>query len=173
MNFLEKLVAEWYEYKGYFVMCNIPVEDDNRRQGGIIGEIDVLAFHPTGLNGEGAEIIHIETSSDSYTWEKRVKIFKKKFSEKERVYYEKLKLPKNCKIKRMVYLFCSNKPKDDNKEYFEKETKAQLKTVHQFLEEIVEHFLENEKTGKKLTVPEKFPLLRAIQLAIRHGNLKN
>ena len=42
MNFLEKLVAEWYQYRGYFVKGN--VKFGPREQGGYKSEMDVVAF---------------------------------------------------------------------------------------------------------------------------------
>lgn len=44
MNFLEQLVAEWYEYKGYFCRTNIRFGETGH--DGHIGEMDVVAFHP-------------------------------------------------------------------------------------------------------------------------------
>src|SRR5690349_2182454 len=43
-NFLEQLVAEWYEFQGYFVRRNVRVGP--RAGGGHAGELDVVAFHP-------------------------------------------------------------------------------------------------------------------------------
>lgn len=43
-NFLEQLVAEWYEYRGYFVRRNVLV--GRRSQGGQDGELDIVAFNP-------------------------------------------------------------------------------------------------------------------------------
>ena len=44
MNFLETLVAEWYEYTGYFVRTNPRTR--KRAKGGWDVELDVLAFAP-------------------------------------------------------------------------------------------------------------------------------
>jgi hypothetical protein len=43
-NFLEELVAEWYEFKGYFVRRSIRV--GRRNGGGHEGELDVVGFQP-------------------------------------------------------------------------------------------------------------------------------
>ena len=67
MNFLEQLVAEWYEYQGFFVRRNIKFGGAaGQSKGGHSGEIDVLVYRPK----DGA-IVHIETSSDFDSWEKR------------------------------------------------------------------------------------------------------
>ena len=56
-NFLEQLVAEWYEYKGYFVRRNVLV--GRRSRGGYECELDVVAFNP-----EEKHLVHIEPSVD-------------------------------------------------------------------------------------------------------------
>ena len=43
-NHLESLVAEWYEFRGYFVRRNVPV--GKRPKGGYDCELDIVAFHP-------------------------------------------------------------------------------------------------------------------------------
>lgn len=72
MNYLEELVAEWYEFKGYFVRRNVRV--GKRAKGGYEGELDVVAFHP-----ETRHLVHIEPSMDALSWKKREERFRKKF----------------------------------------------------------------------------------------------
>jgi hypothetical protein len=73
MNHLEQLVAEWYEYRGYFVRRNVQV--GKRDKGGYDCELDVVAFHP-----EKQHLVHVEPSMDAHTWVKREERFAKKFS---------------------------------------------------------------------------------------------
>jgi len=63
-NHLEQLVAEWYEFRKYFVRRNINV--GKRPQGGYECELDIVAFHP-----ELKKIAHIETSLDADSWKER------------------------------------------------------------------------------------------------------
>ena len=72
MNFLEQLVAEWYEYKGHYVRTNIKF--GKRPRGGYEGEIDIAAFEP-----RERKIVHLEASMDALPWDKREKRFTKKF----------------------------------------------------------------------------------------------
>jgi hypothetical protein len=72
-NFLEQLVAEWYEFRGYFVRRNIKV--GRRAKGGFDSELDVVAFHP-----EHRHLVHVEPSMDAYAWNKREKRFAAKFA---------------------------------------------------------------------------------------------
>ena len=70
MNFLEQLVAEWYEYRGYFVRCN--VNFGKRGDGGWEGEMDVIAFQPLERS-----LVHIEVSTDASGWDERRRVFER------------------------------------------------------------------------------------------------
>jgi hypothetical protein len=72
MNYLETLLAEWFEYKGYFVRRNVRV--GKRPAGGYEGELDVVAFHP-----QRQELIHVECSMDADTWPERERRLLRKF----------------------------------------------------------------------------------------------
>jgi hypothetical protein len=71
-NFLEQLIAEWYEFQGYVVIKNVLV--GRLPHGGHEGELDIVAFHP----GE-EKIIHIEACSAADSWKSKENRFKKKF----------------------------------------------------------------------------------------------
>jgi Holliday junction resolvase-like predicted endonuclease len=60
-NFLEEIVAEWLEYKGYIVKRNERV--GRRAAGGHEGELDVVGFNP-----KTKHLVHIETSTDADSW---------------------------------------------------------------------------------------------------------
>jgi hypothetical protein len=72
MNHLEQLVAEWYEYQGYFVRRNVHV--GKRSNGGWECELDVVAFHPAKKH-----LVHIEPSMDANSWPRREERYRKKF----------------------------------------------------------------------------------------------
>lgn len=69
---MEQLVAEWYEYQGYFVRRNIHV--GKRVKGGYECELDVVAFNP-----DARHLVHIEPSMDADSWDNREKRFSAKF----------------------------------------------------------------------------------------------
>jgi len=64
MNFLEQLLAEWFEYQGYFVRRNVRVGP--RSKGGYECELDIVAFHP-----ERKHLVHVEPSTDADSYDKR------------------------------------------------------------------------------------------------------
>ena len=72
VNYLEQLIAEWYEYPGYFVRRNVLV--GKRVKGGYECELDIVAFHPMDK-----KLVHVEPSMDADSWAVREKRYKKKF----------------------------------------------------------------------------------------------
>lgn len=71
-NYLEQLVAEWYEYRGYFVRRNILV--GKRAKGGYECELDIVAFHP-----EARHLVQVEPSMDTDSWSIRERRYTRKF----------------------------------------------------------------------------------------------
>lgn len=71
-NYLEQLIAEWYEYQGFFVRRNVLV--GKRPKGGYECELDVVAFHP-----HEQRLVHIEPPMDADSWAERERRYKKKF----------------------------------------------------------------------------------------------
>lgn len=71
-NHLEELIAEWYEYKGYYVKRNVMV--GKREKGGYECELDIIAFNP-----ETNHLVHLEPSLDADSWSTREQRYQKKF----------------------------------------------------------------------------------------------
>jgi hypothetical protein len=72
LNFLEQLVAEWYEFRGYFVRRKISVGPCLNRKFEF--ELDIVAFHPGKPH-----LVHIEPSMDAASWDRREKLYTAKF----------------------------------------------------------------------------------------------
>jgi hypothetical protein len=72
LNFLEQLVAEWYEFRGYFVRRKINVGPSLK--GKFEFELDIVAFHPGKPH-----LVHIEPSMDAASWDQREKRYTAKF----------------------------------------------------------------------------------------------
>lgn len=152
MNFLESLVAEWYEYNGYFVRSNPRTR--KRPNGGWDVELDVLAYSPSDRR-----LIHIETSGDANSWQERKDRFlNKKFilSNEE---YEKLIGSKINTIERIAVVGWGTTKTDLN---WGVGIRVQL--IPQLIEEITLKL--QEASPLKESVPECYPLLRAIQMAL-------
>ncbi|MCG2694847.1 hypothetical protein L6261_02065 [Candidatus Parcubacteria bacterium] len=165
MNFLEQLATEWYEYKGYFVRTNLRFGKNAKGRGGNVGEMDVIAYEP-----DTKKFVHIESSTDANSWEKRKKIFEKKFSDARQYYMEVFPFKRiNIKPKQIAIVgFNLNHSPESNSW---KSTAPdgslwgdiEIEVIHipKFLQMINEE-LKN-KDPQKDAIPESYPLLRAIQ----------
>jgi hypothetical protein len=154
MNFLEQLVAEWYEYQGYFVRRNVHV--GKRSNGGWECELDVVAFHPGKKH-----LVHIEPSMDSSSWETRTERYRKKF-EAGRKYipqmFDGIDIPEHIE---QIALFGLGS----------KTNNPMLSGGHVWL--ISDLLLQITQTLRPLrveraAVSEQFPLLRTIQFVCQH-----
>jgi len=155
MNFLEELVAEWYEFKGYLIRKNIKF--GKRPQGGYTGEMDIVAFHPREKS-----MIHIETSFDADSWEKRIRKLKKKFDNAAKYYQEEFNFEKKEIQKIAIVGFYEKNlgPQSPN-------INLEVKPVPSLIKDICKELLKMKPLIK--AVPEQYPLLRAMQFAI-HWN---
>lgn len=152
MNFLESLVAEWYEFSGYFVRSNPRTR--KRPTNGWDVELDVLAFSPSDQR-----LVHIETSSDANSWQERKDRFLKKKFILSREEYESLIGSNINTIEKVAVVGWSTTKSDLN---WGDDIKVVL--IPQLLEEITTKL--KETSPMKQAVPESFPLLRAMQMAL-------
>ncbi len=72
MEYLERLVREWYEYQGYFVREDVWVGLE--ADGSYECDLAVVAFHPTRRH-----VVHFEPSFDLLSWQEREQHFQTKF----------------------------------------------------------------------------------------------
>lgn len=155
-NFLEQLLAEWYELQGYFIRKNVLV--GKRPQGGYDCELDVVAFHPAKKH-----LVHLEASMDASSWEEREKRFKKKFDAGKKhipLLFDGLDIPSN--IDQIAVLVFASKQK--------RNTLAGGKLIlgNELIKEIFEG-LQNRSIYSQ-TIPEQFPILRAFQFVAQYRN---
>lgn len=150
MNFLEQLAAEWYAYNGYFVQTNLKF--GKRKAGGWEGEMDVLALHP-----RDKVLVHIETSSDAASWERRKTRFTGKFNNAQK-HYSQLFQFDYVRVEKIAIVGWT--PTHPASISF---GGIVIKSVPEFFSEITT-ILSRQNPAKK-AVPEHWPLLRAIQMA--------
>ena len=157
-NFLEQLVAEWYEFRGYFVRRNINVGP--RLKGGFESELDVVAFHPTKRH-----LVHIEPSMDAHSWDQREKRFTAKFAAGRKfipsVFSGFADLPKIEQIALLVFAG--------------KQTHQTIGGVTVLLiEDLMKEIRSDPGWGLSLrsvrnkAVPEQFTILRSLQFAANY-----
>ncbi len=165
MNFLEQLAAEWYEYQGFFVRRNIKFGGAaGRSTGGHSGEIDVLAYKP-----KGKILVHIETSSDFNSWEKRqLKFTKKKFTKLATQEYTKVIGFAPSSVKRIVIVSHTKKPAGLAWQT-ESGSPIEVIDVPTFITLILSK-LREERHAREVGIPEQLPLLRAMHYAVSYGD---
>lgn len=149
-NFLEQLVAEWYEYQGYFVRRNVLVGP--RQTGGYECELDVVAYNP-----ESRGIVHIEPSMDAQSWSQRAVRYDRKFA-CGRKYIPALfpGLKSHAKIEQIaLFVFASTK-------VHKTIAGGRVMLLPELLQDI---FLSlKDKTIARAAVPEQYPLIRTLQM---------
>jgi hypothetical protein len=148
-NHLEQLVAEWYEYQGYFVRRNVHV--GHRPNGGYECELDVVAFHPGNKH-----LVHLEPSLDADSWAIREKRFRLKFESGKRYVPELFKgldIPET--IEQIAVLVFASKAN------YQTLGGGKILMVGELIQEIFQSI-----QGKKLAeqaIPEQFTILRSFQ----------
>lgn len=151
---MEELVAEWLEYQGFFVKRNERVGP--RAAGGHEGELDVVGYNP-----KTNKLVHCETSTDTDSWANREKRFAKKFAcgtKYIRSLFVGMNLPDDIE-KRAVFAIASDK---------NHKTVGGGKVV--LVEDLIIEILHDLKQTSfwVRSVPEKFPILRVLQIVASH-----
>ena len=148
-NYLEQLVAEWYEYQGYFVRRNVLV--GKRTKGGYEGELDVVAFNPAKNH-----LVHIEPSMDADSWARREERYLKKFMLGRKyipALFKGFKLPEN--IQQIALLGFGSKANHQAL------AGGEIMLVPELLSEIM--CTLKSKNIASAAVSENMPLLRTLQ----------
>jgi hypothetical protein len=156
-NHLESLVAEWYEFRGYFVRRNVQV--GKRASGGHECELDIVAFHP-----EQRSLVHVEPSLDGDSWAKRELRYQKKFDAGRRHIpdlFPGMAIPKHIE---QIALFV----------YGGGESRTQLAGgrvmfIRDFMAEV--HAGISHRKIASAAIPEEFPHLRTLQFAAQYWSI--
>jgi hypothetical protein len=153
-NHLEQLIAEWYEYQGYFVRRNILV--GKREKGGYECELDIVAYHP-----KKKHLVHVEPSLDADTWDERERRYRKKFDAGRKFIpnlFDGMTLPTQIE-QYAVLVFASN---INHKEI----GGSKLVMVADLLRDIF-HELKDKHLASN-AVPEHLVILRSFQFATEY-----
>ena len=149
-NHLESLVAEWYEFNGYFVRRNVQV--GKRPEGGYEAELDVVAFDP----GQRL-LVQVEPSLDTKRWDIREARYTKKFDAGRKYIprlFPNLVLPN--KIDQIALFVHVGRARETI-------AGGRVVPIAAFMEQI-RAGIGDRKVGSA-AIPEGFPLLRTLQFA--------
>ena len=155
-NHLEQLIAEWYEYQGYFVKRNVLV--GKRLKGGYECELDVVAYHPGNQH-----LVHLEPSLDADSWAIRERRFQKKFDAGRKYIkdlFDGLSMPENIEqIAVLVFAGSTNHPTLGG---------GRVMIADQLIEEI---FISlKDKRLESNAIPEQLIILRSFQYVNQYRN---
>lgn len=156
MNFLEQLTSEWYAYQGYFVRTNVKM--NKRAKGGWDNELDVLAF-----SARTGELIHIESTWDAEPWSKRKARFLTKKFVYSRSQYKDIVGANISKLRKIALVGLGRSAKSD----LNWGSGVEVMLIPSFIARIAKEL--EKKDPLKDIVPEGFPRLRAMQLALVYG----
>lgn len=154
-NYLEQLLAEWYEYQGYFLRRNVMV--GKRKKGGYECELDIVGLHPVKRH-----LLHVEPSMDAMTWEKREVRYRKKYEAGEQYIHHLFEgfgnLPKKIDHQ-AVFVFASNR----NHPHI-----GGMRVVH--LREVLRDIFAELRLKSifKNTIPEHLAVLRSFQFVAEY-----
>lgn len=156
-NYLEQLIAEWYEYQGYFLRRNVLV--GRRVKGGYECELDIVAFKP-----QTQHLIQIEPSMDAQSWEIREKRYQKKF-EAGRKYiptlFDGLELPDEIEqIALLVFASSQNRKTLGG---------GRLMLANELIETIFSDL--KSKSLAASAIPEHLSILRSFQFVNEYRNV--
>jgi hypothetical protein len=152
MSHLESLIAEYYDWRGYWVKRNVKV--GRLSHGGWEMELDIVAYHPhTG------HLVHLEPSIDAHSWETREQRFSKKFGSGEKYIFKEVLtwLDPKTPIDRIAIL--TSHPK--NRDFM---MGAKILSIDEFMSEVRAAVIACGITAKN-AIPEQYPLLRTMQLS--------
>jgi hypothetical protein len=152
LTHLEQLVAEYFDWKGYTIKRNIKV--GRRSKGGWEMELDIVAYHPK-LN----KLLHVEASLDAHSWATREQRYLKKFTLGEKYILAEVFtwLPAGTVIERLAIF-----PQVAGRETL---AGARVRSIDDFMLEVKTAIMAGKVMAKE-AIPEQYPLLRTIQLAL-------
>ena len=151
-NHLENLICQFYDWKECIVKSNIKV--GRLRRGGYAGELDVVVYNPASR-----EVIHYEPSLDGDKWADREQRYKKKFELGRKHIKDVFPwLPPNTKL-RQVAVF--NNVPFHRKDFLG----AEVIGVDDLVKVMKDEIKAEDCVGVN-AIPEKYDLLRTIQLVI-------
>ncbi|GAB6067097.1 hypothetical protein JCM13664_04150 [Methylothermus subterraneus] len=151
MNHLEKLVSQFYAWRGYLVRGNVKV--GALAHGGWEGELDVVAYHP-----QVGHLIHLEPSLDADPWPRREARFQKKFELGRRYICQDVFpwLEPATPVEQVAILVSASRRELGG---------GRVVSIDEFMAEVKDAVLRRGPLSRG-AIPEEYDLLRTLQLAL-------
>ncbi len=158
LNFLEQVVAEWFNFKGYFVKTNIRFGKGSH--GGVEGEMDVIAFCP-----KTKEFVHVEASTSAASWTKQCAAIEKKFDSAGQHYDDMFEFLRSPTRRIAIAGFGRVAPARPKERLGE--SGIMLESIPELFRKIIAD-LQDQPVAKG-TIPENLTILRSIQIVLHCG----
>ncbi len=151
MNHLEKLVRQFYAWRGYIVRGNVRV--GALEHGGWAGELDIVAYHP-----HSGHLIHLEPSIDAHTWEERERRFRRKFAAGRRYIHSEVFpwLEPKTPLEQVAILVSATRRELGG---------GKVISIDEFMDTVKEAVIRRGPLCHS-AIPEEYDLLRTLQLAL-------
>ena len=153
VDYLERLVTEWYEYQGYFVHTSLWV--GLASDGSYECALDVVAFHPTRHH-----LLHIEPSLDLLSWKDREQHFQLKFDAGKKYLHRMFGAEPHVHIEQIALIASGDEvPRQSI-------AGGKIIRLPDLLADILEALARFDVSES--LVPDQWPLIRTLQFATAH-----
>lgn len=151
-EYLEELLAEWHEYKGYFVYRNLWV--GLQADGSYECELNVVGYHP-----QKNTVIQVEPSLDVQDWEARKRHFQLKFEAGKKYLHRMFNVSPSPKVEQIAVLAFPGEPRYSI-------AGARVLTLADLITEIMGKLGTYRMSS--YTLPDQWPLLRTLQFVAEY-----
>ena len=154
MNHLEAIIAEYLAWRGFFVRTNVTF--GKRPKGGHEGELDVVAFLPMTPK----RLVHVEASLAAGKWEDRIKRLRKQLDAgRDTIIPSVFPWLEKEPVRLEQFVVVPTVPRES-----QGLGDALVIAVDALFAEICQ-CVAAHGTASRAAIPQKYPLLRTIQLA--------
>jgi len=153
MEYLERLVREWYEYQGYFVRDDLWVGLE--ADGSYECDLAVVAFHPTRRH-----VVHVEPSFDLLDWKEREQHFQTKFDAARKYLHRIFGTEPHLHVEHVALIVSNDHP------HAHTIGGGRMLLLGDFLAEIVQHL--GRLNMAAAVVPDQWGLIRTLQFVAEY-----
>ncbi len=153
MEYLERLVREWYEYQGYFVRQDVWVGLE--ADGSYECDLAVVAFHPTRR-----QVVHVEPSYDLLSWQEREQHFQTKFDAARKYLHRIFGTEPHLHIENVALIVSSERP------HAHTIGGGRILLLCDFLADVVQRLSKLDMEAE--VVPEQWGLIRTLQFVAEY-----
>ena len=153
MEYLERLLREWYEYQGYFVRQDVWV--GLQADGSYECDLAVVAFHPTRRH-----VVQVEPTFDLLSWQEREQHFQTKFDAGRRYLHRLFGAEAHLHIEHLALVVSSERT------HAHTIGGGRILLLRDFLADVLQHLCRLDMAAT--VVPEQWALIRTLQFVAEY-----